>query len=56
MTNAGGHSGVDVDLDEMEVHLEPIFLCSKCNTRMGLVAPKRWRCPKCGEEFLEKEE
>lgn len=47
---------VDVDLDEMEVNLDKIFLCSKCNTRMIMVAPKRYRCPKCGQEFIEKEE
>ncbi len=47
---------VDVDLDEMEVNLDKIFLCEKCNGRMVMVAPKRWRCPKCGQEFLEKGE
>ena len=47
---------VDVDLDEKEVSLEPIYLCSKCNARMVLVAPKRYRCPKCGQEYMEKGE
>jgi len=45
---------VEVDLDESEVSLETIYLCSKCNTRMVLVSPKRYRCPKCGQEYTEK--
>ena len=47
---------VDVDLDEMEINLDKIFLCEKCKNRMVMVAPKRWKCPKCGQEFMEKEE
>ncbi|HLD43740.1 MAG TPA: hypothetical protein VJB08_07195 [Candidatus Nanoarchaeia archaeon] len=48
-------NGVDVQLDEVGIHLDVPLYCYTCHKRMKLISPTRYKCPGCGFEFEQKE-
>jgi tRNA(Ile2) C34 agmatinyltransferase TiaS len=43
--------GFDAHCDAMGIIPSKEVICGKCNKRMKEIAPKKYRCPKCGTLF-----
>ncbi|MBI4149617.1 hypothetical protein HY491_04165 [Candidatus Woesearchaeota archaeon] len=47
---------IDTMNDARYIHVESSYYCGRCMAEMSLVRPGEFRCPKCGQRYVEKKE